>query len=81
MADLLVRDIEPALRREIKERARRHGRSLSAEVKALIRSGLAVSPASPDKFGDWLFSLVPQEARDDDLVFEIDDRPQAPDFE
>jgi antitoxin FitA len=75
MADLLVRGIEPALKRQIKERARRHGRSLSAEAKALLRGGLAAS-APPEKFGTWLFSLVPEEARGDDLVFEIDDRSQ-----
>ena len=80
MADLLVRDIEPALKRQIKERARRHGRSLSAEVKSLLRCGLAAS-APPEKFGTWLFSLVPEEARGDDLVFEIDDRPEPAEFE
>ena len=80
MADLLVRDIDPALKRQIKERARRHGRSLSAEAKALLRGGLAAA-TPPEKFGTWLFSLVPEEARGDDLVFEIDDRPEPAEFE
>jgi hypothetical protein len=81
MADLLVRDIEPALKRQIKERARRRGRSLSEEAKSLLRCGLAMSAPPPDKFGTWLFSLVPEDARGDDLVFEIDDRPQPAEFE
>ena len=69
MPDLLIRKLSPALRRQIRERARKSGRSLSEEAKALIQQGLA-TPAPPVGFGTWLLSLVREEDRGDDLVFE-----------
>jgi len=81
MADLLIRNLSPALRREIQERARKHGHTLSEEAKELIRQGLAV-PEPPEKMGTFLFSLVPEEDRGDDLKFELrDEIATAPDFE
>jgi hypothetical protein len=68
------------MKRQIKERARARGRSMSAEAQALIQKGLIA--AEPEmKMGTWLFSLVPEEVRGDDLVFEIDDRPNPAEFE
>jgi plasmid stability protein len=80
MSDLLIRKIPGPMKRRIKERARKHGRSMSEEAQALIQKGLSV-PEPDVKLGDWLFSLVPAEARGDDLVFEIDDQPKPADFE
>jgi plasmid stability protein len=80
MSDLLIRNMPARMKRQIKERARAHGRSLSAEAQALIQKGLIA--AEPEmKMGTWLFSLVPEEVRGDDLVFEIDDRPNPAEFE
>ncbi len=70
MPDLLIRNIEPQLKRQIEARARKHRQSLSAEAKSLIRRGLSVS--KPEKgFGTWLFSSVEEKDRGDDLVFEV----------
>ena len=69
MPDLLIRKLSPALRRQIRERARKSGRSLSDEAKALIQRGL-VAPTPSAGLGTWLFSLVREEDRGDDLVFE-----------
>ena len=83
MSDLLIRNIKPQLKRKLVERARKHGQSLSAEAQAVMERGLSTSP-SPDKnFGDWLYSLVPDEYRGDDLVFEIPDDAtlNPPEFE
>ena len=80
MSDLLIRKISPQMKRQLKERAHAHGRSMSDEAKALIETAL-VTPDPPAKMGSWLFSLVPAEARGDDLVFEIDDKPKPADFE
>lgn len=81
MADLLIRDIDPELKRQVEERAQLHARDLSDEVKALLQIGLSV--AEPDlKMGTWIASLVRPEDRGDDLVFEyrsVDSPP--PDFE
>ena len=80
MSDLLIRNIPQHIKRQIKNRARAHGRSISEEAQALIRKGLT-TPEPELKMGDWLFSLVPKEARGDDLVFEIDDKPEPAKFE
>jgi plasmid stability protein len=76
MADLLIRDIGEDLKRKIESRARKSRRSLSAEAKILLQRGLA-APAPTEKMGTFLFSLVDEKYRGDDLVFEIDD-PIAP---
>jgi plasmid stability protein len=36
MAQVLVRDLDPATVQRLKERARQHGRSLQGEVKAIL---------------------------------------------
>jgi plasmid stability protein len=80
MSDLLIRKMPPHMKRKIKERARAHGRSMSEEAQALIQKGLS-APEPEIRLGDWLFSLVPEEARGDDLVFEIQDWPKPAEFE
>ena len=81
MTDLLVRNISEGLKREIEQRARRNRRNLSEETKALIRGGLAIS-AKPIKVGTFLFSLLEDKYRGDDLVFERNDLVSPPpDFE
>jgi plasmid stability protein len=82
VSDLLIRNIKPQLKRQLVERARKRGQSLSAEAQELIERGL--SAPSPEKnFAEWLYSLVPEEHRGDDLVFEIPDDGDLtpPDFE
>jgi plasmid stability protein len=79
MSDLLIRKMPAHMKRQIKERARAHGRSMSEEAQALIQRGLSTSETK--NMASWLFSLVPEEARGDDLVFEIDDRPKPAEFE
>jgi hypothetical protein len=81
MSDLLIRNLTPALRREIRERARRNRQSLSDEAKALIRKGL-VAPEVAGGIGTQLFSLVRDEDRGDDLVFEVPgDLRRRPNFD
>jgi antitoxin FitA len=81
MADLLIRNIEPELKRLIEERALKNRKSLSDEAKALIRKGLNES-GEQRKLGTELFNLVPPEHRGDDLIFEIPGvAREPPDFE
>jgi hypothetical protein len=70
VTDLLIRNIEPQLKRHIETRARQNGQSLSEEVKSLIRRGLS-APNPTIGFGTWLFSRVDEKDRGDDLVFEV----------
>jgi plasmid stability protein len=41
MSDLLIRNIDPRLKRRLEARARRSGRSLSEEAKALLSRAMA----------------------------------------
>ncbi len=82
MSDMLIRNIEPKLKTEIEESARKSKRSLSREAKDLLRLGLATKRANNIKLGTWLFESVPAEFRGDDLVFEYPGNfPKRPDFE
>jgi antitoxin FitA len=81
MSDLLIRGIEPQLKRKIEERARKSRQSLSETAKALLRKGLRES-GEDRKLGTEMFNLVRPEDRGDDLVFEYrGDFPKPPDFE
>jgi hypothetical protein len=81
MTDMLIRKVDPKLKREIERRAREHGRSLSDEAKLVLQRGLSV-PEPPLKMGTYLFSLLPDEYRGDDLVFEYrSDIGRPPEFE
>jgi hypothetical protein len=81
MSDMLIRKISPRLKRQIKERARAHGRSMSEEVKRLIEKGLKL-PEDQRNVGTFLENLVPPKYRGDDLIFEYHgEMPKPPDFE
>ncbi len=45
MAQVLVRDLETAVVERLKERARRNGRSLQKETKAILEEAAAKQPA------------------------------------
>ena len=81
MSDLLIRKVDPKLKRELMKRARTHGRSLSEEAKTLLQRAITEEPRRGG-FGTYLFSMLPDEFRGDDLVFEVPSAPiEPPDFE
>jgi plasmid stability protein len=45
MADLLIRNVEARLKRQLRESARRNNRSLSDEAKLLLQRALAMGTA------------------------------------
>jgi hypothetical protein len=77
VTNLLVRDIDPALKRRLAERARAHRRSLSDEAKVLIRRGIAEQPRRAG-IGVLLFSMIPDACRGDDLVFDLPEDATEP---
>ena len=77
MSDLLIRNIKPQLKRQLAERARKHGQSLSDEAQAVMERGLA-APLVPEKLGTFLFSLAEDRYRGDDLLFERNDLVSPP---
>ena len=83
MADLLIRDIDPELKRMIAARAKAHDRSLSAESKALLVKALAQDADKPATggMGTFLRSLVPPEDWTDDFIVTRDTgERELPDF-
>ena len=81
MTDLLIRNIDPDLKRQLEERAREHRHSLSEEAKRVLHAGLSV-PEERRKLGTEMFNLVRPEDRGDDLIFEAHGEfPEPPDFE
>lgn len=40
MAQILVRDIEDAVKRQLQQRALRHGRSMEAEIRDILRDAV-----------------------------------------
>jgi len=79
--DLLIRQVDPKLKSELRKRARAHGRSLSDEAKSLLAD--ALEPPRPQAgMGTLMRRLVPAEYRGDDLVFEYKGAfPKPPEFE
>jgi antitoxin FitA len=69
MPELLIRNIDPHLKRRLEASARRHGRSLSEEAKILLRKALPKS--AERKMGTALLELVPARYRGNDLIFEL----------
>jgi plasmid stability protein len=81
MSDLLIRGLDPKLKRRLKESAMRNNRTLSDEAKLLLQRALATG-GERRKLGSEMLNLVPPKYRGDDLVFEIPgDVSVPPDFE
>lgn len=86
MTDLLLRDIDPTLKRKLEQRARAHGRSVSEEASALIECGMGSESGVPAQssagaLGSRLFGMLPDKWRGDDLVFESPrDLPEPAEF-
>jgi plasmid stability protein len=77
MSDLLLRNTDFHLLSRLRASARDHGRSVSEEAQVLLRKALW-KPIEQRRMGDALLALVPEEARGDDLVFEISQDPSTP---
>jgi len=80
MSDLLIRNIDTHLKRQLEARARSHGRSLSEEARMLLKKALLERPEKR-RMGTALLELVPKRSRSDDLIFEFPgDVSQPPDL-
>jgi plasmid stability protein len=80
MSDLLIRNITLHLKRQIAERARARGHSLSEEAKELLQQAL-LQPAERRGLGTEMFDMIRPEDRGDDIAAEFpDDFPDPPDL-
>ncbi|WP_237684041.1 FitA-like ribbon-helix-helix domain-containing protein [Pseudaminobacter soli (ex Zhang et al. 2022)] len=55
---MLIRDLDPELKRQIEERSRRNRRSLSEEAIDLIRRGILVDQKGAARLGDRLRAII-----------------------
>ena len=58
MGDMLIRGIDPDLKRHLEASAKKNGRSLSEEAIAMLRRAAAVEQAATERPGDRLRALV-----------------------
>ncbi len=60
MADILIRNVNPRTKERLRQRARRHGKSLEADLRETLESiateGESAGRAGPG-FGTWLVSM------------------------
>jgi hypothetical protein len=81
VTDLLIRDIDPQLKSQLEDAARKNHQNLSETAKVLIRRGLN-APEPGGGLGTKMFNMILPEDRGDDLVFEVPSLPsRPPDFE
>jgi plasmid stability protein len=75
MAQLLVRNIEDAVKARLKRRARRNGRSMEEEVRDILRAAVHNEEKTPTGgLGTELAALFPKSGPDfkiEELHFEI----------
>ncbi len=57
MGQLVVRDIENSVKTRLQQRARRHGRSMEAEVRDILRNAVAEEPSSSSGLGTDISKL------------------------
>ena len=76
MSQLLVRDLDPAVVERLKQRAKRHRRSLQGEVKAILEAAATLSAAGARKLAaEWRRHLEGSMTGDSaDLIREDRDR-------
>jgi len=55
---LTVRNLSPATKARLAQRARRKGRSLEAEVRAILDQAAQERPGAKDNFPDWFIALI-----------------------
>ena len=72
MARILIRDLDDETVRRLKERARRHGRSLQGEAKLILTQAAGMSPSEARQLArQWHQKLAGRELPDStDLVRE-----------
>jgi plasmid stability protein len=75
MVDLLIRNLEPQLERELRQRARASGKSLSEAAQDLLRKGL-IAPRLEYGLGTKLRNMLgPDGFVDLDIPRDMKDRP------
>ncbi len=59
MSSLTVRNLSPATKARLAKRAEKRGRSLEAEVRAILDAAAAEKLPPPKEFPDWFIAAIP----------------------
>jgi len=70
MAQLLVRDLDDELVAALRKRAAKHGRSVEAEHRAILKAALRKRRPTPD-FKEMLLAIPKSQADEDDADFDF----------
>ena len=83
MAQILVRNVEDALKARLQKRAKRNGHSMEAEARETLRNALREEQAPERKLGSEIVALLSGSGVYlDEPIAEIRDiRMEIPDFE
>ncbi|MDO9396259.1 MAG: Arc family DNA-binding protein, partial [Herbiconiux sp.] len=68
MATITVRDLDETIRDGLRVRAARHGRSMEAEVREILKNAVTAEPSSSTGLGTRIRSLFADVGFADDLV-------------
>jgi plasmid stability protein len=80
MAQILVRDVEESVKRELQRRASQHGRSLQAEVRDILREA-ANNPPAAEGLGTEIVRIVEASGLEFPEFEELrGGKPQIPNF-
>lgn len=78
MADILIRNLDPQTKELLRQRARRRGKSLQADLKETLESLAKEEIKNPDDevpFGTWLHQITRPGYDFDDVLKEIRSSP------
>ena len=81
MAQLLVRNLEDRLKGRLQHRAKRHGRSMEAEAREILRNALQQDEAPSGGFGTDSVALFRGCGLDEPIQELRGFRMEVPDFE
>lgn len=68
-ASLTVRNLSPATKARLARRAKAKGRSLEAEVRAILDAAAQEKPDSQADFPDWFVAMIEPTDEDDVAAF------------
>ncbi len=67
MPQLLVRNVEPQLKARLQQRARKHGRSMEAEAREILRNALRNEATSAVGLGTAIHALFREEGLEQEI--------------
>ncbi len=77
---ITVRNLDDDVKAKLRVRAAENGRSMEAEVRAILRSSVAEDSARPERLGTWIHELFKGLGGDELELPSRNELPRAPDF-